>query len=121
MNRAGRLQAAHGWLERYRGKHLVRSYARWFGVDLGCALRELEMLGVALDPDYVERLRTTLRNRPPRRRPTVDRADAVPKWLEEYIYPYDGWHDEWPSFDEGFDQPGDVDRAIETEHPEPPF
>jgi hypothetical protein len=41
----------------------VRGYATWFGVDLGCALKELQVLGVALDPRYVARLRTTLQNR----------------------------------------------------------
>jgi len=63
MRRSARLQAARHWLPTYNGKNIVHGYARWFGVDLGCALKELPLLGVALDPIYVERLRTTLRNR----------------------------------------------------------
>ena len=66
MNRAARLQSAAGWLKRFEGSNVVRSYARWFGVDLGCALKELRCLRVELDPVYVSRLETTLRNRPPR-------------------------------------------------------
>ncbi|TNF24064.1 MAG: hypothetical protein EP329_25750 [Deltaproteobacteria bacterium] len=69
MARPARLQSARHWIPKYQGKNLCRTYATWFGVDLGCALRELELLGVTLDPTYVERLRTTLRNRPSRKKP----------------------------------------------------
>ena len=64
MDRAARLQSAAGWLKRFEGFNVVRSYARWFGVDLACALKELRRLGVELDRIYVSRLETTLRNRP---------------------------------------------------------
>jgi hypothetical protein len=60
MNRAGRLQAARRWLVRYDGKRMLRSYARHFAVDLACALKELQMLGVTFDPDYVKALEATL-------------------------------------------------------------
>jgi hypothetical protein len=60
MNRAGRLQAARRWLACYDGKKLLRSYARHFAVDLACALKELQMLCVTFDPDYVKALETTL-------------------------------------------------------------
>lgn len=63
MKRAARLQAARTWLTKYTGKRVVRGYARWFGIDLGCALKELTMLGIALDPTYVEQLRETIRQR----------------------------------------------------------
>jgi len=61
------LQAAVSWLEKYPGKKVVRGYARWFGVDLICAARELQMLGVALDPGYIERLHASARARCTRR------------------------------------------------------
>lgn len=60
MKRAARLQAARAWLASYSGKNVLRSYARWFGVDLACSLAELQLLGVELDPDYVTALRRTL-------------------------------------------------------------
>lgn len=63
MDRPARLASARHWLPKYPGKNIVRGYATWFGVDVGCALKELQMLGVALDPLYVARLRTTLQTR----------------------------------------------------------
>ena len=49
MQRQARLQAAVKWRSGYCGKNLVRGYARWFGVDLVCAITELRMLGVDVD------------------------------------------------------------------------
>jgi hypothetical protein len=69
MKRASRLQVARHWLERFDGRNVVRSYARHFGVDLGCAVKELQSLGVTLDPAYVKALERTLADRkrvPPR-------------------------------------------------------
>lgn len=63
MKRPGRLQAAISFLPTFSGKNVVRGYARWFGVDLACALAELQILGIELDSVYVERLRVTLRER----------------------------------------------------------
>jgi hypothetical protein len=44
---------------KFSGKNVVRSYAKWFGVDLLCAVKELSLCGVAVDPAYVAQLRTT--------------------------------------------------------------
>jgi len=59
MTRAGRLQSGRQWLENFSGKRVVPSYARWFAVDLLCAAKELQLLGVRLSPDYLEALRRT--------------------------------------------------------------
>jgi len=63
----------------------VRRYAKWYGVDLGCALKELEMLGVALDPVYVAALRQTLQN--------ASQRSAVPTHEEPEIP--DGYGEDW--------------------------
>ena len=63
MARPARLQAARDWIPTYSGKNIVRGYANWFGVNLACSLKELQLLGVPLDPVYVERLRVSLQNR----------------------------------------------------------
>ena len=63
MNRERRLIAAASFLRGFTGKNVVRGYARWFGVDLGCALLELQMLDVRVDPTYVDRVRATLREK----------------------------------------------------------
>lgn len=68
MKREARLVSARKWLTEYSGRRIVRSYARWFRVDLICAATELQLLGVRFDPEYLERLRTTVRERSKRRK-----------------------------------------------------
>jgi hypothetical protein len=57
MRRPARLQATVAWRTGYGGKNLVRGYARWFGVDLLCAVVELRMLGVEVDAGYEQQIR----------------------------------------------------------------
>jgi len=52
LTRQGRLQAAKTWLRSYPGKNIARGYGKHFGVDPLCAIRELLLLGVAIDPAY---------------------------------------------------------------------
>lgn len=89
MKRPARLQAASSWLKTFGGKNVVRGYAKWFGVDLGCALKELQKLGVELDPTYVERLLCTLRSR--RRPRELGGTPEVPTgygsgWDDDFTY-----------------------------------
>ena len=63
MKRAGRLQSAMKWLKSFEGKNVVRGYAKWFGVDLLCAAKELQLLGVQIDADYLKQLQATVANR----------------------------------------------------------
>lgn len=74
MKRAARLQSARKWLASFEGKHVVRGYARWYGVDLVCAAKELQLLGVTLDAGYLARLRVTVENRR-RQRPSMATPD----------------------------------------------
>ena len=90
MTRRGRLDVARGWLSKYPGRNVVRGYAKWFGVDLGCALKELQMLGVVPCPVYVARLRTTLQN-PPRVAASAQEHGAIPEdygvvWDDDFQY-----------------------------------
>jgi len=52
LTRQGRLQAGKRWLRSYPGKNIARGYRKHFGVDSLCAIRELRLLGVAIDPAY---------------------------------------------------------------------
>ena len=91
MRRPARLMAAVTWRARYGGKNPVRSYARWFGVDLICAITELRMLGVAVDPEYEAQLRRTIAARATwraRRRAEKLAAKTRPVEIE--------WADDWP-------------------------
>lgn len=62
MNRAGRLQSARHWIPKYTGKNILKGYKDHFGVDWFCAITELQMLGVNLDPSYVANLKQSLEN-----------------------------------------------------------
>ncbi|MBU0490878.1 MAG: hypothetical protein KKA73_14900 [Chloroflexi bacterium] len=61
FTRHQRLDAARSWLPTYDGDHVARAYRRRYGVDWPTAFRELELLGVELDPGYQERVRASVR------------------------------------------------------------
>jgi hypothetical protein len=77
MSRAARLQSGRHWLRTFSGTRVVRSYARWFGVDLMCAVKELQILGLKFSPAYLEALRRTVAARPRHRRDVSREARAV--------------------------------------------
>lgn len=92
MRRPVRLQAAVKWRAGYGGKNIVRGYARWFGVDLVCAIVELRMLGVAIDTEYEQQVRRTI----------AARAEARARWraakLAAKTNPAEiEWPDDWPA------------------------
>lgn len=84
----------------YGGKNIVRGYAPWFGVDLGCAIVELRLLGVDIDPEYELQVRRTIAAQAEaraRQRAAMAAARATPpeiKWPED-------WPIEWIPSDEG--------------------
>ena len=63
MKREDRLQSARSWIAQYAGKNIVRSYSRWYGVDLLCAVRELRMLGINIDEEREKQLKATIAGR----------------------------------------------------------
>ena len=53
MKRPARLIAGREWVARMKPlKNIVKSYAKWFGVDLVCAVDELRMLGEDISEEY---------------------------------------------------------------------
>ena len=52
MKRAARLKYAPSWLKSYSGKRVLAAYRKHFGVDWPCTFKELEILGVRVDPEY---------------------------------------------------------------------
>lgn len=54
MKRQARLQSAKSWLTTYTGRNIIKGYKKWFGVDLECAIKELKLLEVKLDEQYIE-------------------------------------------------------------------
>ena len=55
LNRERRLAAAKSWMEKYPGQNLVKGYRKHFGVSIICAAIELKMLGVEINPEYIEK------------------------------------------------------------------
>lgn len=53
MKHESRLQFAKHWIPTYTGKNIIKGYKKHFGVDLLCAVRELKLLGVKLNDQYV--------------------------------------------------------------------
>lgn len=60
MKRQARLQSARAWLEQYEGEKVAVAYRKRYGVDWDCTFKELEMLGVELDPEYVKSVLQTV-------------------------------------------------------------
>ena len=60
MKRKVRLQSAKTWIAKYPGKNLIKEYRKHFGVDWFCAIQELQMMEVQINPQYVEQLKRTL-------------------------------------------------------------
>ena len=60
-----RLQKARKWIHTYNGqrKHLARGYRKQFHVDILCAIRELQEIGVEFDPVYVEAVKKSENSR----------------------------------------------------------
>lgn len=71
---------------------MVRSYANRYGVDLICAIIELQLLGVAVDPQYVEAIRTSHQRRPAGKKASREKPDDHPHgeygldWDDNFAY-----------------------------------
>lgn len=75
LKRDQRLRSAKNWLPTYEGKNVFRGYRKRYGVDWPTALRELEMLGVEVDPAYREQvLRTVQEQAEARKRKRLEKA-----------------------------------------------
>jgi hypothetical protein len=63
MNRGARLSSARRWLATQKNRtpvQIAKSYRKRYGVDWPCAIRELALLGVSIDPGWVEELNRSL-------------------------------------------------------------
>lgn len=102
MRRPARLQTAVKWRTGYGGKNIVRGYARWFGVDLVCAIVELRMLGVAVDAEYEKQIRRMIAARAEAQaRCRVAKASPPEsEWLDDWLAEWTPSDDGDASFDE---------------------
>ncbi len=90
MDRSRRLQSARAWLENYIGRNVASGYRKHFGVDWVCAFKELELLGVRIDPGFKSRiLRSAEGDIAARRRRKARREETyeeLPDQDEHYAY-----------------------------------
>lgn len=89
MNRKQRIQSAARRLREYDGSNVVRSYRKRYGVDLPCAIKEIQLLGVEIDPEYVSQLRQTVKEQAKKnheKRLDRQKSAAAKKWSERYPF-----------------------------------
>jgi len=60
LTREKRLGLSKEWIESYDGKNIVRGYAKWYGVDLLCAIEELRINGVTVDGEYENKVKKSV-------------------------------------------------------------
>ncbi len=98
MDRRCRLQSAQVWLKEYDGKmeNIASSYRKRYGVGWECAFKELEFLGVKLDPQYVKTVLQNLENQNPGRKRRKEED------LEDFRFDLFGEQDENFAFIAGF-------------------
>lgn len=100
MKQPGRLQSAKSWLPTYKGKNILQGYRKQYGVDFLCAIRELEMLGIVLNPRYVKAVKRTVEGELlARKRKKIKRQEG-----QEGVYGID--YDEYFSFIAGHTEGG---------------
>ena len=63
MNKQARLKAALPWMKSYNGKNMIAGYAKWFGVDKLCAMRELKILGFAISETLEKQITDSVNHR----------------------------------------------------------
>lgn len=94
MNRSQRLQSAKRWLESFEGENVIRAYRKRYRIDWLCAVRELQLLGVALDSAYIQKLEQTVE------------SEIQTKWkrkLEKQRLACEAeWNNRYPLSDENF-------------------
>ncbi len=56
LKRPARLEKAKQWVKTYSGKRIVYGYAKNFGVDKLCAVKELRMIGIEISEQYEKQL-----------------------------------------------------------------
>lgn len=85
-NRRDRLQNAKKWSEQNNGNNLAKRYSKWFGVDLNCAITELEMLGYKFKQSYKEQVKKSLEARQKQKEKRKRDKEQVEDFGEDMFY-----------------------------------
>jgi hypothetical protein len=60
LHRNKRRKSAAEWVKSYSGKRIVHGYAKRYGVDKLCAVKELRLIGLEISEDYENQLRQSI-------------------------------------------------------------
>jgi len=60
LHRNKRLKSAKEWVQTYSGNRIVHGYAKRYGVDKLCAIKELRMIGIEISEEYENQLRQSI-------------------------------------------------------------
>lgn len=60
LHRDKRLKSAAEWVKTYSGKRIVQGYAKRYGVDKLCAVKELRLIGIEISEEYENQLRQSI-------------------------------------------------------------
>ncbi|WP_102348416.1 hypothetical protein [Bacillus sp. Marseille-P3661] len=101
MNRKGRLLSGKEWIKTYKGKNIVKSYAKWFGVNKICAMTELEMLGIQISEKTKMNIKQGETDKV-RARQLRKKRSKEQILLENYFYDYSYDFDDIFSSEEGY-------------------
>lgn len=84
IKRNQRLELARQWLRNYSGKHIVKSHAKWYGVDILCAITELRMNGIQVSEEYETQIKQSIEAKSWAKRLKKERKNQRQESLEEY-------------------------------------
>jgi len=91
LNGKQRVYIAKDWIKSYKGKNIVRSYAKWFGVDLLCAIVELRIAGQYISEEYESQVRKSNEAKILQRKKIKEKKETV-EIDSEYL---DDWESEF--------------------------
>jgi len=99
FNRRQRLDSAKNWLSTYEGDNVAKACRKRFGIDWLTAFKELELLGVQLDPSYKEQvLKSAQAQAEAKKRKRMEKSAALERVLHPdqdehfaYIAGYTNW------------------------------
>lgn len=104
MKQVRRLQSAKAWLLMQKKNNIIRAYRKHYAVDWLCAIRELEMLGIALDPEYVKAIKHRVERKfQTRKRKKIEKQKNI---IEDYRGEHGLDYDEYFSYIAGFTEGG---------------
>ena len=89
MKRSARLQSARTWLQTYTSEpnKLVKAYRKRYGVDWPTAFKELEMLGIDIDPEYKQQVLDTIQAQAEaKRRKKAEQARLARGYEQDYHF-----------------------------------